>query len=544
MATTPINRFWNLLKQYNPILRLIYIYALFIGIVNLTLPVGIQAIINYLQPGEFSSTWLLLVGFVLFGMALTGILQVLQLRLVENIQQDLFARSAFEIAFRIPRITFLQLDKVHAPELVNRFFDTVTLQKGLPKILIDFSLAIFQIFFGLILLTVYSPYFIILGFILGIIIWVIFKVTGPKGLTTSLKESKYKYQMAHWLEEVARVNLSFKLFNKEKLHLDKTDTNVGNYLESRENHFKILMQQFWLFIGFKVILAAGLLVLGGILVFQEKINLGQFVAAEIVIILIINSVEKVLRLVETIYDVLTGLEKIGYITDLELEENNGTAKVQTPNGLSLRAENVFAGFADMSKSTIQNLSFRIEPNEKVFLTGSSGSGKALLIRTLAGIHPLTSGEIFVDDIPFLNYNRADFSDTVGVAFPANHIFEGSIMENISMGRKLPEKDLAEILHVLQLESFINAQQLGINAMLDSGGRRISKSIAQKLLLARILVHRPKLLLLEDPLQYINNDEKVRIIDYLMDTSYKATIIVDSDYPYWKQKCDRIIDLNS
>ena len=124
MAITPVRRFWKLLLQYRKEIRQIYIYALFIGIVNLTLPLGIQAIINFLQTGELTSTWIILVSFVLVGIAITGLLQVLQLRIVENIQQDLFARSAFEFAYRMPKVSFLQLDKVHAPELVNRFFDT------------------------------------------------------------------------------------------------------------------------------------------------------------------------------------------------------------------------------------------------------------------------------------------------------------------------------------------------------------------------------------------------------------------------------------
>ena len=256
MTIPPLRRFWRLLRLYKGKIRQIYVYALFIGIVNLTLPLGIQAIINFLQTGELTTTWLILVGFVLVGIAITGLIQVLQLRIVENIQQDLFARSAFEFAYRLPRISFLQVDKVHFPELVNRFFDTLTIQKGLPKILIDFSLAIFQIIFGLILLTIYSPYFIILGLALAFILWVIFKITGPKGLTTSLKESKQKYLLAHWLEEIARVSRSFKLNAREQYHLQKTDGIVVDYLDSRESHFQVLVSQFKLFIGFKVIVAA------------------------------------------------------------------------------------------------------------------------------------------------------------------------------------------------------------------------------------------------------------------------------------------------
>ena len=100
MNASPFARFLNLLKQYKLELRQIYTYAFFIGIVNLSLPLGIQAIINYLQTGVISSSWTVLVGFVLFGITITGFLQVLQLRVVENIQQDLFARSALEFAKR------------------------------------------------------------------------------------------------------------------------------------------------------------------------------------------------------------------------------------------------------------------------------------------------------------------------------------------------------------------------------------------------------------------------------------------------------------
>ena len=116
----------------------------------------------------------------------------------------------------MPKIKLLELDKIHAPELANRFFDTLTIQKGMPKILIDFSLALFQIVFGMILLTVYSPYFIILGLFLAFLVYLIFKFTGPKGLSTSLQESKYKYQMAHWLEEIARMLSGSSITNEAR----------------------------------------------------------------------------------------------------------------------------------------------------------------------------------------------------------------------------------------------------------------------------------------------------------------------------------------
>lgn len=542
MPSTPIKRFWGLLRQYRSEIRQIYIYALFIGIVNLTLPLGIQAIINFLQTGELTSTWVILVGFVLLGIAITGILQVLQLRVVENIQQDLFVRSALEFAYRIPKITFLKLDKIHAPELVNRFFDTLTIQKGLPKILIDFSLAIFQIIFGIILLTIYSPYFIFLGVTLAVILLLIFRVTGPRGLSTSLIESKYKYEMAHWLEEVARVNRSFKLLAKHKFHLEKSDAIAGEYLTSREKHFRVIISQFRLFIGFKVIVAAGLLLLGGYLVFQERMNIGQFVAAEIIIILIINSIEKLLRTIDTIYDVLTALDKIGYVTDLELDRNEGMAVLDSDEGPAIRAKEIVFGFPDEKNKVINNLSFDIASNERVVLTGESGSGKSLLLQLLAGVHQIEDGGLYINDTPYTSYHREKLFDSFGVSFSTNQIFEGSLKENILLGRNIPDKEISQIIKLLKLDEYLIHQPQGIDSFVDSGGRRLPRSIIQKILIARIIIGKPKLLLMEDPLQFIGEEEKKRIVDYIMHPDQKWTVIIVSDFAYWQDKSDRCLEL--
>ncbi len=543
MGLSSVKRFWNLLSQYKYEIRQIYIYAIFIGMVNLTLPLGIQAIINYIQTGEVTSSWIVLVGFVLIGIAITGTLQVVQLRIVENIQQDLFARSAFEFAYRIPKITFFQLDKIHAPELANRFFDTLTIQKGLPKILIDFSLAIFQITFGLILLAIYSPYFIILGFSLVLILVLIIRITGPRGMETSLMESKYKYRLVHWLEEIARVNRSFKLNGYSKFHLEKSDDIVVGYLGQREKHFQVLINQFRFFIAFKVFLAAGLLILGGFLVFSDEMNLGQFVAAEIVIILIINSVEKVLRIIDTIYDVLTALEKIGYVTDLKLDTNKGTAEVEEEAALSVEAMDIEFSFPDEKRNIFENLSFEISSGGKVAITGESGSGKTLLLQIIAGIHQIKGGEIYISGVPLVNYNRDNLYTQIGIAFPTNQLFEGTFKENILMGRIISNKSLQKIIKVLSLDRYFTKQPKGIDSFVDSGGRRLPRSIIQKLLIARILVAQPKLILLEDPLQFVKEAEKKEIIDYIMSPERDWTVVVVADYYYWKEKTTSTINLS-
>ena len=277
----------------------IFYYAIFAGIVNLSLPLGIQAIINLIQGAQVSTSWIILVTLVTLGVAFAGMLQLTQIRIIENVQQKIFTRSSFEFAYRFPKIKLNELRNYYPPELANRFFDTLTVQKSLSKILVDFPAALLQIIFGLLLLSFYHPFFIIYGILLLLLIYVVFKFTAQRGLDTSLDESEYKYRVAHWIQEVARSIISFKLSGKTSHAMEKNDVLVSNYLEARESHFRVLVLQFIQMIGFKVLVTAGLLLIGGILVLNQEMNIGQFVAAEIIILLVIASVEKLITGLET-----------------------------------------------------------------------------------------------------------------------------------------------------------------------------------------------------------------------------------------------------
>ena len=207
---TPLQRYFKLLLLDKKDVYQIIFYAIFAGLVSLSLPLGIQAIINFIQSGRVTVSWVVLVVFVVIGVALVGILSLMQLRITENLQQKIFVRSSFEFAARLPRIRFEELYDSYPPELANRFFDTMTIQKGTSKLLIDFSAALLQILFGIILLSFYHPYFIMLGFLLLVLLYLIFKYSYFIGLENSLKVSKYKYKVAGWLQEMARNNYSFR----------------------------------------------------------------------------------------------------------------------------------------------------------------------------------------------------------------------------------------------------------------------------------------------------------------------------------------------
>ena len=336
----PLKRLLRLLGTERRDIIYLYVYAIAVGIISLSLPLGTQAIVGFISGGMWFNSVVLLIALVVIGIVVAGGLQIMQISMVEIMQRRIFAKTAFEFAYRIPRIDAEALHKYYAPELINRFFDILTIQKGLPKLLIDLSTAAIQIFFSLILLSFYHPFFVFFGLLLVSILVVIFYVTGPKGLESSITESKYKYKVAYWLEELARAMSSFKVAGTTQLPIRRVNEHVNNYLTHRKIHFGVLIRQFSYIIAFKTLIVGGLLVLGTILVIDRQITLGQFVASEIIIVLILGAVEKLIVNMDTIYDMLTAVDKIGHVTDLPLESEEGITVPPTyfEQGIDIRVE--------------------------------------------------------------------------------------------------------------------------------------------------------------------------------------------------------------
>ncbi len=542
---TPIQRFWRLLKPDRKEIRNVYVYSVFHGLIYLSLPLGVQAIVNLIQGGQVNTSWVILVSFVVLGVALNGLLQILQMKITEDLQQKIFTRAAFEFTFRIPLIRMESLYRHYAPELMNRFFDVMTVQKGLSKILIDFSTASLHIIFGLMLLSLYHPFFIAFSLVLVVLVYAIFRYTGEKGLKASLQESKHKYQLAHWLEELARVSTTFKMAGKTDMHMQRTDEHTGSYLESRNEHFSVLIQQFSLMVVFKVIVALGLLAIGGILVMEQQMNIGQFVAAEIIILLIMNSVEKLIMSLETFYDVLTALEKIGQVTDLDLENVNGQDLGQSStDGVTVQMEDVSFWYPDNASPVLEDVSIKINAGEKVLITGASGSGKSTLLPIIAGLYDVQKGSLTFNGMPKGNLETNSLYSVIGDFMNSEQLFKGTVLENIAMGRPGVSFNMVKTtVEKLGLESFIRNSSKGYQTLLAPEGKGLPQHIILKLLLARSVVHAPALLLLETPLSSLDPRDKENIVDFLTDPGHPWSLVAVSTDPYLAGKCDRIIEMH-
>ena len=541
----PLKRFWQLLSTERKDIGKIYVYALFNGLLSLSIPLGIQAIINLIQSGTTSTAWVVLVIVVLIGLALAGIFQIFQLSVAERIQQRLFVNASIEFAYRIPRLKLSGLKNYYPPELINRFFDVITVQKGLYKLLFDFSVASLQIIFGLILLSLYHPFFIAFGFFLIFILLAFFRITSRRGLETSVTESQNKYEVVSWLEELGRNLSTFKMAGKTSLPMDQADKLSSNYLRSRRAHFGVLLRQYGSLVFFKVLIAGGLLLLGGLLVFDQQMNIGQFVAAEIVIVQIISSVEKLVYSIETIYDVLTGLEKLGAVTDLELENHDEDEQFELANGerLNVKIKNLNLDSPQWGHRILSDVNFEVNHGQKIGITGTMSSGKSSLLQLIAGLFDSYQGSLLYNNIPYSKVKLESLRSLIGDNLRQEELFEASIFDNISLRRESVSKEqVMELLELVGLKEFIEDLPNGIFTILPTGGIGLASSTRNRLLMARSLAGTHSLLLLEDNWNDVDDETRNRWLDHLCFDCGQSVIMATSNEASLK-RMDRILILD-
>jgi len=536
-------KLFRLLRLDGKEITALYLLSILSGLIQLSLPLGIQAIINFaiVATGRKqlpASMWVLIL-LVVLGVLFTGMLKINQMKIVEKMQQKIFTRFSFEFSYRIPKLNVKSIDQYHLPELVNRFFDIPTLQKSLAKLLLDIPTAVIQLCFGLILLAFYNSVFIVFGIILLVVLYLILYVSSPKGFEASLEESNYKYDLGGWVQEIARGIKTFKFFNSFNLHLEKTNHLLEGYLHARNRHFQILKLQYWSLVVFKILITAAMLIVGGVLLIRQQINIGQFIAAEIIILTIMNSVEKLIVSLETVYDLLPSVEKLNQNSETPIDEE-GSYEFVKKQGIEIEAKNLCFGFE--KNDILQNISFNIKPGQKVAITGDGDSGKTVLLRLLTGVFQDFEGDLSFDQIPINNYNLNTLRNHIGIYMQKQDIFSASLWENITLGNaNIKEQDVLDTFKIVGLESFYKSLNKGFDTHLEPTGKQLSSSNVQKLLIARSLLNQPALLLLDEPMKLIAADDKQYLQNYLFGLK-DVTIIFTTNDPSLISKSEMVIHL--
>lgn len=529
---TPLQRLNRLLWEDRSDLTVLVSYTVLTGLLALATPLAVQALVNSIAAGFSLQPLVVLTLLVLLGLLLAGGLFLLQLSLVETLQQRLFARLGLRMAQRLVRAKASALEGRYGPELVNRFFDVLTIQKTLSKLLLDGVAAGLQAMVGLVLMAFYSP--LLLGFdvlVLASLAFVVFAL-GVNGLRTSLAESNEKYRVAGWLEELARCQTSFKMNGAPVFLLKRADSYIVRYIAERRRHFRVTFRQEF---GNQVLTAfatAGVLGIGGYLVINSQITLGQLVAAQLIVGQVLKGTSKLIRQAEVVFDLLTGLDKTGYITDLDTERAGGRPLPALPSGgTEVVVRDVRFAYPDTAGEVLMGLNLTLTPGEHVSLVGASGAGKSTLAALLCGLEEPSHGSVEINDLDIRAVDLADLRRYVTLVGYNNEVFEGTIEENITVGRPfVTHRDVRWAVEMAGLADDVALMPKGLLTPLVPGGKNLSRGQLQRLLIARALAGRPQLLILDEAFTGIDERTTLKILDNVFAPEHSWTIIDISHDP--------------
>ena len=527
---TPQERLLQMLRLDRGDYLTIIVYTIFIGLLTLAVPLAAQALVNTVAAGVMLQPLIVLTFGVMAALVFAGILRLLKLSLLEKLQQRVFARVSLQLAEHLPNIQHDVIVREYAPQLSNRFFDVVTIKKTLAKVLLEGPGATLQVFVALILMSFYSPYLLAFAVFLILFISFVIGVLGMGGLRTSIEESYNKYLVADWLEELTRCQRSFKMNAAPAFAIERADSLVVDFINARKAHFRVLFRQAFGNYLFRAVASTGVLAIGGWLVINRQMTLGQVVAAEIVMVGALEGLEKIIRLLESYYDLLTGLAKVGHLSDLPQERTGGRELPYKAEGASVHCRKVRFAYEGRGE-ILSGLNLTVNPGEHVSLIGKSGVGKSTLAMLLCGLHEPTHGQVQINGMDVRDVRLESLRRSVALVGDTNEIFAGTIEDNILMGRDdISQEDFQWAIEFAHLNNDLALFPDGLQTRVVSEGRNLSRGQIQRLLIARAVVSRPQLLILDEGFTGVDEQDKLRILDELFNKNYNWTIIDISHDP--------------
>ncbi len=539
---TPVSRFFGLMQPEVSDIATIFIFSLVTGLLYLALPLAINGVVGNLAFGTQSTPFqqaLIFITLALSGcLILSAVIRGLQYVVSEHIQRRIFVRLAADMAWRLPRVKTEAFDGVHAPEMVNRFLDVVTVQKSSAMLLLNGINIIVGAVVGLLVLGFYHPFLLAyMLVILGGLAFVVF-VLGRGAISSSLAESRRKYAVVGWLEEVACYPRLFKGPSGLKLASARADELSRRYLADRGWHFRVLMRQIVGLLTLEVLATAALLIVGGGLVLSQQLTLGQLVASELIVGTVVASVAKLGKQFEAWYDALAAVDKLGHLVDLDTDREGGEVPAGSPAGAAISLRGV--GFAyPGGRELLNDVSFEVAPGDRVALGGSQGSGCSTLLDLIAAMREPTAGAIFVDGLDLRSWDLEAFRGQVMV-LRSQDILTASLLDNLRLGRDdITIGQVQSALAEVGLLQDLLAMPGGLETSLVTGGLPLSSRQRNRLLVARALLHRPRLLIIDEFLDGMDSENTSQLADLITAPGRPWTLLLATRDPQLARRCATI-----
>lgn len=488
---------WRLLAPDHKDLWAVVAISGVAGLLMLSVPVTAQQLVRTVtfatlyQPIVVLSLMLLgLLGFV-------AALQSLQVYVAEIIQRRLFVRIAGQVTRHLTQADAAAWRQYSMPELVNRFLEVAIVQKVTAALMVDGIAILLTTLISMSVMAFYHPFLLGYDVVLLVLLATIFFGFGRNGVKTAIQESRTKYGVLSWLEDMARCPGVFRTGGVELLAQQRTDVLCADYLHARRSHFSILIRQIVLVLILQVIATTALLGLGGFLVLNEQLTLGQLVAAELIVAMIVASFAKLGKHLEGWYDLLASVDKLSHLLDLPAEPQDGLI------GLSRQgpAELVICEAASRETGSPTDPSskrplLRVAPGETAALVNWNPSLTHDFADGLRGLRGVSGPTLLIDGVQIDDIRADVLRQHVAVARDLEFL-PSTIAENIHLSRpQVGESDVREACHAAGLTDELHLAGLSLSTQVLPSGWPLNAGQQRRLILARALAGRPRILFID------------------------------------------------
>ncbi|MFK7770451.1 MAG: peptidase domain-containing ABC transporter [Mariniblastus sp.] len=518
----PFRRIREFLKPETKDIQAILIFSVIVGLLSLTTPLAVEAVVNTIAFGRYLQPLIVLSFIVFVFLGFRAALNVLITVMAEIIQRKIFVRTVEDLSYRLTRVPLSTWKKYHGPELVNRFFDIVNVQKITAKLLLDSVMLGLQTVIGLSVLAFYHPF--LLGYDIGLLamMTVVLWFIGRNAIETAKAESQSKYETAAWLQEIVRHPTTFKYNGGLGFAINRADELATNYIHCRERHFSILLKQITFAMLMQVVAATVLLALGGYLVIAGEMTLGQLVAAELIVTVILGSFAKLGKDLESFYDLMASVDKLGKLFDLPVGPTDKLQLAKRPGAYGMS----FVGMKldDRVKEPV-NLEFL--PGQTYSLYGASDLMRGKLTEVLIGQVKPSSGHVLLEDYRVDAISTESLQEKISLVREIE-LFEATVDDNLRMGREdIGSAQVNEIVNQLGLRETVASLTEGFATGIKISGYPLSQGQAIRLVLARALIAKPGILFVDGLLDRLSDDDTADVLSRLETFTGETTIIIST-----------------
>ncbi len=497
------------------------VYGIGISVLSLATPISVQMLINTVANTGLTLSLVVLSVTLFVLLLLSGLLNALRIHLMDLFQRRFYARMVSEIALRSIYALNPFFQDLRMSTLFNRYFDIVIVQKNLPNILIGGFTIVLQAAVGFVLVSLYHPLFLVFNLVVVALIWLIWLIWGKRAMFSAVEVSHKKHAAASWLEGLGESNGFFKSERHIAEALDRPDAITHDYITKHARHFRHHFAQTLSFLLLYALASAVLLGLGGWLVIQGELSLGQLVAAELVLSVALFGVSQLGTYLAYFYEICGAIDELSLFYRIRQEEPTA-GLVELGAGADLSFANVT--FAERGGAS---LDFRIPGGSRVMAVAESHGVQRETINLLKRHAKPESGYIALGGVDIMGVQPHSLRQKV-IYLARPTIVDLTIREylDLSGDEDSSARDL-EVLEAVGLADTIARLEDGLDTRLSTNGWPLTISETMQLKLAATIIAEPRVLVLNQLFDTMPDEVLRRALDMLQ-AKCSCTVIYFTD----------------